>query len=287
MRRGFVSQLGMDRDAVLQRAEALGFEFVELLMDGDDDRAGVDEAFVDRLRGAPVDVLVHLPWSGFDIGSPHEHVREGAVREYEAYLDLIERFDAEKAVIHGSTGAWRAAWPDGIARERLFESLRHLDGYAADRGIELAVENVPGGALPTTGFDELLSATDANVTLDTGHARIDGLDDDGIVALVEDHRDRITHVHLNDVRGASDEHLPFGAGFVDFEAILGALADREPAPTLSLEVYTLDWGYVETSKRRLDAVLDAVAGGTYGADGADGADGPDGRGGGGTGGVSG
>lgn len=273
MRRGFVSQLGMDRDAVLRRAEGLGFEFVELLMDGDDARANVDDAVVDRLRGAPVDVLVHLPWSGFDIGSPHEHVREGAVREYEAYLDLIERFDAEKAVIHASSGAWRAAWPDDRARERLFASLRHLDGYAADRGVELAVENVPGGACSTEDFEELLTATDANVTLDTGHARIDGLDDDGIVAFVEDHRDRIAHVHCNDVRGASDEHLPLGAGFLDFEAILGALAGREPAPTLSIEAYTLDWGYVETSKRRLDAVLDTVAGGTDGGDGTGGADG--------------
>jgi len=275
MRRGFVSQMGMDRDAVLERAETLGFEFVELLMDGEDARGNVEDAFVDRLAAAPVDVLVHLPWGGFDLGSPHEHVRAGAVREYEAYLDLLGRFDAEKAVIHGSASAWRAAWPDEIARDRLFESLRHLDGYAADRGVELAVENVPGGALPTPAFDELLAATDANLTLDTGHARIDGLDDGEIVSFVSEHRDRITHVHCNDVRGASDEHLPFGAGFVDFEAILGALAGREPAATLSLEVYTLDWEYIETSRRRLDAVLAAIGerDGTNGVAGSDGSGG--------------
>ena len=260
MRTGFVTQMGMTREEVLERAAALDVEFVELLMDGEDARANVDDAFVDRLAAAPVDVLVHLPWGGFDVASPHEHVRAGAIREYEAYLDLLERFDAEKAVLHASSGAWRAAWPDEGARERLFASIRHLDGYAADCGVELAVENVPGGACSTNDFDELLSATDANVTLDTGHARIDDRDDDGIVAFVKDHRDRITHVHLNDVRGPSDEHLPFGAGFLDFEAIIGALAGREPAPTLSLEVYTLDWGYLETSKRRLDAVLEAVTG---------------------------
>lgn len=269
MRTGFVSQMGMTRDAVLERAAALDFAFVEIMMDGENARGNVDDAFVDRLAAAPVDVLVHLPFGGFDVASPHEHVRAGAIREYEAYLDLIERFDAEKAVLHASSGAWRAAWPDEVARERLFASIRHLDGYAADRAVELAVENVPGGACSTNEFDELLAATEANVTLDTGHARIDDRDSDGIVAFVEDHRDRITHVHCNDVRRGSDEHLPFGAGFLDFEAILGALAGRDPAPTLSLEVYTLDWGYVETSKRRLDAVLEAI----------DDEDGPDGSGG--------
>ncbi|WP_254535992.1 sugar phosphate isomerase/epimerase family protein [Halomarina litorea] len=67
------------------------------------------------------------------------------------------------------------------------------------------------------------------------------------------HGERISHFHLNDTRRARDEHLPFGSGTIDFAAIFDALGDW--TGTLSLEVFTLDFEYVATSKERLDALL--------------------------------
>lgn len=258
MQTGFVSQLGMDRSVVLDRAVAMGCDYVELMLEGANARNQLDAEAVDELQGAPVDLLVHLPFRGFDLGSPHEHIRSGTLREYEATLDLIEQFGAQKAVIHGESSAWAPAWPATQTRERIFDSLRQLNESARARGVELAVENIPGGALSTNEFGEFFAQTGANATFDTGHARIDGLANEDLVAFAEAHRDRITHLHLNDVRNPQDEHLPFGAGMVDFESLLTVLANRTPPPTLSLEVFTLDWEYLEMSKRRLDEVLGRI-----------------------------
>lgn len=260
MQTGFVSQLGMDRSVLLDQAVAMECDYVELMLEGANARSQLDAEAVDELRGAPVDLLVHLPFRGFDLGSPHAHVRSGTLREYEATLELIEQFGARKAVIHGESSAWAPAWPATQTRERIFESLRQLNESATDHGVELAVENIPGGVLSTNEFGEFFAQTRANATLDTGHARIDGLGNDELVAFAEAHRDRITHLHLNDVRNPQDEHLPFGAGSVDFESLLTVLSQRHPAPTLSLEVFTHDWEYLETSKRRLEEVLAQIDG---------------------------
>jgi sugar phosphate isomerase/epimerase len=92
------------------------------------------------------------------------------------------------------------------------------------------------------------------MTLDTGHARVSGLDSAEIASFVGEHADRISHFHLNDTRGPSDEHLPFGAGTIDFEVIFDALPDDWEG-TMSLEVFTLDFDYIGASKERLDALL--------------------------------
>ena len=247
----------MDHAAAVAFAGANGFDYVELMMDGAGDRRRLaDRADEVRtwLADAGVDLLVHLPFGSVDLGTPLPNVREGSVSELAAALETAADLGAEKAVCHASTGAWRSAWDDADVREALFDSVRRLDELGRERGVEVCVENIPRGAFTTNDFPALFEATGASMTLDTGHARMDGRDSGGIASFVEDHADRISHVHLNDTRGPSDEHLPFGAGTLDFEAILGAFP-ADWAGTLSLEVYTLDFDYVATSLDRLDAVL--------------------------------
>ncbi|MFC6726806.1 sugar phosphate isomerase/epimerase family protein, partial [Halobium palmae] len=139
-------------------------------------------------------------------------------------------------------------------RDRVVDSVLTLDAHAEERGVELCAENVPHSVFRTHEFSRLLAETNVSMTLDTGHARMDGRDAGGIASFVDDHADRISHVHLNDTRGTSDEHLPFGAGTIDFERVFEAFPDDWDG-TLSLEVFTLDYGYVGTSKERLDALL--------------------------------
>lgn len=252
---GFVTQLGMDHEAAIERAAAAGFDFVELMMDGAGERRRLDERAVRRgLDDHDLDLLVHLPFA-LDIGSPFEHVRAGALDELDAAIGVAAELGAKKGVVHASSGAWSPAWDDGTIRENVLESVRELDAIGRDRGVEIHVENVPGGFFPTGTFDALFAETGAAMTLDTGHARIDGFDADGMAGLVEDHPDRITHLHLNDTRQPSDEHLPFGVGTIDFAALFETMAAVEWSGTLSLEVFTLDFEYVETSKRRLDRLL--------------------------------
>lgn len=252
---GFVTQLGMDHGETIERADEAGFDFVELMMDGAGERTRLDERAVrDALDRSDLDLLVHLPFA-LDVGSPYEHVRVGAVSELEAAIETAADLGARKGVCHAASDAWSPAWDDETIRENVFASIAELDAVGRDHGVELCVENVPGGFVTIHDFDALFERTDASMTLDTGHARIDGFDADGMAALVERHPERISHVHLNDTRQPADEHLPFGAGTIEFDRLFAAMGAVDWRGTLSLEVFTLDFEYLETSEHRLDRLL--------------------------------
>lgn len=253
---GFVTQLPMALDRQLAFAGEAGFEYVEILMDGPTtyrrlaDRA---DAIRETLADGGLDLLVHLPFPT-DIGSPYPGVRNGAVTTQRRCLDVAADLGAEKAVLHPETAAWDVAWAHEDVRGHIDESVASLTGYAAENGIEICAENIFGSAYTIETIDQLLAATDASMTLDTGHARVTGYDAADTAAFVAEHGDRISHVHLNDTRTPQDEHLPFGAGTIEFGTIFDAFAD-DWAGTLSLEVGTDSMEYLRHSKDALDERL--------------------------------
>ncbi len=251
---GFVTQIGMNYEEAFEAAADLDFDYVELMMDGATERQRIDPTAVrTKAEQCGIDLAVHLPFS-LDIGSPFEHVREGAVREVQAAIETASEFGATKGVVHASSNAWRPAWDADEIGSNVVESVATLDEFARDRGFEICVENIPGGWFSIHDFDRIFADTDASMTLDTGHARIDGLESAEIAQFAGEHGDRISHFHLNDTRGPKDEHLAFGSGTIDFGEIFGALPDDWDG-TLSLEVFTLEYGYIETSKTYLDELL--------------------------------
>lgn len=254
-RTGFVTQTGMAIEDAVPRAAGMDFDYVELLMDGEHERTRLDPGDVRALADDHgVDLVVHLPFR-LDVASPFEHVRDGGRREIAAALDTAAALDAEKAVLHAGSDAWPPAWDRDTVQGHLLDAVRDLDAHGRDRGVEVCVENLNNPWFDLGEFPDLLDATDASVCLDTGHAYADGFDSAEIAAFVADHADRVSHVHVNDTRRSDrDEHLPFGAGFVDFEQVFEQL----DSATLSLEVFTLDWGYLEYSKERLDRVLEEL-----------------------------
>ncbi|WP_224269282.1 sugar phosphate isomerase/epimerase family protein [Haloprofundus salinisoli] len=257
-RTGYVTQMNMDLDAAIEAAAEYEFDYVEVMMDGDTERRRLDERDDDVRRALDdreLDLMVHLPFGGIDLGSPFEHVRAGSVAEQKAAIDAAASLGAEKGVLHPTTDAWSPAWDTSSLRNNALESVRELVAYANEREFEICAENIPRSIFRTHEFSQLLAETEASMTLDTGHARMDGRDSGGIASVVEEHGNRISHVHLNDTRQAADEHLPLGAGDLDFERILGAFPD-DWTGTLSLEVFTFGFDYIETSKRHLDVLLD-------------------------------
>ena len=254
IRRGFVTQVGMEYEEAFGRADEFGLDFVELMLDGAHERSRLDPEVVSESADANgVDLAVHLPFA-LDIASPFEHVREGALRELLAAIETAADCGAEKGVVHASTSAFEPAWDHDGLREHLIDSVRELDSFAGEHDFEVCVENVPGEFFPAERFPNLFDATGASMTLDTGHARMNGMDSNEMADFLDAHGERVTHLHLNDTRRAADEHLPFGAGTLDFETILEPLRE-DWTGTLSIEAFTLDWGYIETSVKRLDALL--------------------------------
>ena len=240
----------------IQWAADLGYDFVELYMDGRSERTGLDrEAITATLEESEVGCLVHLPFVDLDLGTPRNKVREGSIRELRACLDAAAELGATKAVLHASTHATEPEWSERTTKPRILASVRELEAYATAREIELCVENLPEDVYSIHTIDEILAETDASLTIDTGHARVSGFSADETAEFLDSHRERVSHIHINDARQARDEHVPIGSGTTDFETILAPLAGWEG--TLSVEAYTFDKDYMWISKEKLDRCLPA------------------------------
>jgi sugar phosphate isomerase/epimerase len=135
------------------------------------------------------------------------------------------------------------------------EGIDRLDAYAADRGIELCAENRPNGYATIHELDHVAADTDASLVIDTGHARIAGYDEADMAAFLAEHTDRVSHFHLNDTYGRSDDHLPVGAGTIDFEAVFEPLAAADWSGTMTMETKTVDAAFLELGLDTLDAAL--------------------------------
>lgn len=251
---GFVTQVGIQYDEAFRAADAMGLDYVELMLDGDHERSRLDpDAVAAVADDHGLDVLVHLPFS-FDPCSPHEHVREGALRELDAAMATASRFDTRKAVVHATSNAWPPAWDDDRIADGIVSALAELDDIAADHGIELCVENIPRDRFGLADFPRLFEETDVSMTFDTGHAYLEGYDSAAQAAFIDEHTDRVSHLHINDVRKRADEHVPVGAGLLDFGRICAPLETA----TLSAEVFTHSLDYIEESVERLRATVDGA-----------------------------
>lgn len=258
IRTGYVTQThtgAVPWDEAVREGARIGFDFVELYMDGDTERTALDLGAVGSLvREEGLDLLVHLPFVDVEIGSPRAPVRQGSLSEQRACIEAAAEMGAEKAVLHAGTSATPPEWDLDEVAPNLLASIRELDRFAADRDVEICVENLPGVPFTVHHFDRVFADTEASMTFDTGHARVDGLDAAATADFLDAHADRVSHVHVNDSREARDEHVPTGSGTTDFGTALAPLRDGW-AGTMSVEVYTFDFDYLELSKRKLDEVL--------------------------------
>lgn len=243
------------REAVAT-AGAEGFDFVELDMEQAFPAERTDgEAVRGVLDDHDLDVLVHLPYK-LDPGSPLDHVREGACRELENAIDVAADLGATKGVMHAKSNAFRHTWGEDTLRESLYESVRRLSAYGAERGVEVCVENLKADFFDASDLPDLFAATDASACLDTGHAFVSGLDGADQAALLREHPDRISHVHLNDTRRRDDdEHLPVGLGRVAFAPLVDAMRATDWTGTCTHEQYYFDLAYAGPGKAAFERLL--------------------------------
>lgn len=259
IRRGFVTQTHTGavsyQESIAFAADA-GLDFAELYMDGATERHAVDAEEVRRLcEDAGLDFVVHLPFVDLDLGTPRERVRQACLDEQRACIRAAAEMGAEKAVLHASSHATPPEWDRGEVFPNALESIRRLDDFGADHGVELCVENLPG-VMPTVhDFERIFAETDAAMTFDTGHARVDGMDAVDMATFLREHADRVSHVHANDARGPQDEHVPTGSGTTAFTTVFEPLVESDWQGTISIEVYTFDFDYLALSVRKLDEFL--------------------------------
>jgi len=126
---------------------------------------------------------------------------------------------------------WSGVARDAAAGEtiwlRLVDGLGPILDHAARRGVVLGFEPEPGMVVDTLArYGELLERTGhpdrLRLTVDVGHLECMGEWPAG--DALAPWRGRVVNVHVDDMRACRHEHLPLGAGDVDFSAACAALA---------------------------------------------------------------
>jgi len=118
------------------------------------------------------------------------------------------------------------------------ENLQALGDYAADLGLEIAIELEPFDQSLVNDLDKMVRLLDdvdhpaVRANVDVSHLALAGNPPDALPAL----KGRIAHVHFSDCDGKVHGDLPPGKGVVDLKPYLAALDDVGFDGTVSIEL---------------------------------------------------
>jgi sugar phosphate isomerase/epimerase len=187
------------------------------------------------------------------IAEPERLRRLDAVDEVKRALDVAERIRFGYLVQH----LGRAREPFEPHRvEAAFHSLEHLALFAKQRGVTIALENIPGELATAARLRRFLEETrlrDVRLCFDIGHAHLQ----DGVGPSFLAMGGLAVTTHLHDNHGELDEHLPPYEGTIDWAAALALFARASHELPFVLELKEPTPGAPETLL--LDQALTAFA----------------------------
>ena len=162
-------------------------------------------------------------------------------------------------VVHPGTIDGLAVHVPDYATALVLESLAVVYRRAGVLEMPLCIENM----FPSTqslvepeDFHPVFEAFPAlRMTLDIAHAHIQSQGGRRALDFIERLGDRIEHIHASDNFGREDNHLPVGAGTVEFRKILKALKKTGYDKTITLEVFSRDLDYLRISREKFIRVF--------------------------------
>ena len=229
----------------------MGFDYFEMTIEAPcahpDKLSKERRAVQDALSSYNFGVLAHMPWY-FSVAHPYPSVQAAINLEFCRAFDTAVGFGAKKATLH--TEFLPAGIEErGVRAAKTVESIQRLHKEAADRGLELLVENFNASSFSIKEFKLLFSESDIGMTLDVGHAST--ADGEGLENHIAQFKKRVKHVHLHDNDRRADQHLPLGAGKID---IARAVKDLKAFydGTITVEVHSQDREYLKISREKLE-----------------------------------
>ena len=240
---------------------ALGFDYLEMTMDAPFAQHSVvseQKTELGRvLKRFGMDLVCHLP-TFVSTADLTDAIREASIQETLKSMQTAAELGAEKTVLHPSFIHGLGPMLPDLARQHSMVAMDRLLQEAERLQLRVCVENMfprSFSLVRPEDFDAVFDRfPNASLTLDTGHAHIEG-GTERILAFIKRFPGRIGHVHASDNRGHNDDHLPMGAGTIDFGKVVKALKEIGYDETITLEVFTTDREYLLISRNKLERMF--------------------------------
>ncbi len=248
MRVGMMNDPRLDPLAEARWAAANGFEFLDLTIEAP--AATLDHIDAAELRYVlevtGLGVVGHTAWY-LPFALPDPGVRRAAVDAVAAAFELFAGLGADRVNVHLGRSVPLIGRDAGLALAG--QSFAELAERAAAYNLQIIVEHPPDAAFGVAEIERVLNADDRlGFHLDVGHANVGA---NRIAAMIERFGHRLAHVHMSDNRGRSDDHLPLGAGFIDWPEVVDLLKQQHYDDTITLEVFSNDREFLLLSARKL------------------------------------
>jgi len=184
----------------------------------------------------------------------------------ERRVELLTRaIDVAAALGAGCVSLWSGRVHDAADEEtawrRLVAGLAPVIDHAAGRGVPIGFEPEPGMFIDTLErYGRLLERfgrTGApGLTVDIGHMECMG--ERPAADILRPWADRIVNVHVDDMLACRHEHLPLGAGDVEFGPILDTIAAAGYTGGLHVELPRQSHDWLATARQSAAALGAAV-----------------------------
>jgi sugar phosphate isomerase/epimerase len=248
----------------MQEIGEMGFNYVELTMDPPEATPqkilSQKRSIRELLNRYGMGIIGHLPtfvWTS-DL---YESLRRVSLQENFDALEAGAELGIEKMVLHPGYITGLGKFLLDKARGYGMESIEIILKKATSLGITLCIENM----FPQTHFlshphefqEVFETFPELRLNLDIGHANLGGGKNKSF-EFIQRYGYRIGHVHANDNFGKEDNHLPIGAGIIDFERILKELKQTQYNETITLEVFSKDKDYLKISQEKIKRMWEAL-----------------------------
>lgn len=245
-----------DLDEEIREISSLGFDYMELAMDpprcdADALRHKVQD-LRQRLSDNGLGLVCHLP-AFVSTADLTRRIREASLEENKEGLEIAAALHADIVVLHPAFLMGLGLLVKELSQRHAMEALSCIMGKARALGLRVALENMfprSGSMITPQDFSPVMEAfPDMGITLDTGHANIKG-GTKRAVEFIRAYPERIWHLHASDNWGRRDDHLPLGAGTVDFRSLVAELKAIGYDERVTFEVFSPDRDYLRISQEK-------------------------------------
>jgi len=241
---------------------AMGFDYLELTMDPP--RAHYTtirqqmNSILRALASQSMNIICHLP-TFVSTADLTDSIREASLLEMFNSLEVAAELGSQKVVLHPGHIGGMGIYVKETALAHANDSLASIIGRAQALGLCVCLENMfprcRSFFKPADFVEILRQFPNLKLTLDTGHANIGSPGGRRILEFIEKFGHRIGHLHVSDNFGEGDDHIPLGAGKIDFLKIVKALKQCGYDDTATLEIFSEDRRELKKSRNRFDEML--------------------------------